>query len=339
MHVLVTGGNGHLGYNLVKALIEGGHTVRASVRSLADAAKTAPLRQLGAVELVEAELDRPEQLRAAMEGVEVLFHAAALYSVAEQGRDREIVEASVKGAEAALRAAADARVGKVILTSSIVTLPLTAPGAPPSTEADWTTDTRIVYFRAKTEAEKLAWKLAGELKLNLATILPGQIGGPGFSRNTPTLDQIECMMRNAFFMGVPDINMQYVDVRDVAAMHVLAAERDAQGRFIAAGDEGTTWRRLIEVMHGIDPRVKRSLMTLPDFMNPYLIYFDWVFAKVLGTPRTASPEALATLRGKRFNASNRRAREVLGWAPKFSLEDSLRDTMAALRTRRRSSQH
>lgn len=333
MRALVTGGNGHLGYNLVEALLAGGHTVRASVRSLADAAKTAPLRQLGAVELVAAELDCPEQLRAAMEGVEVLFHAAAVFSVAEPGREHEIIDASVKGAEAALRAAADARVGKVVLTSSVVTLPLVAPGAPAVTEADWTMDLRIAYFRAKQEAEKLAWKLADELKLNLATVLPGAIGGPGFARNTPTLDQIECMMRNAFFMGVPDINTTYVDARDVAAAHVLAAERDGKGRFIAANDESPTWRHMIEVMHGIDSRVKRPLMTLPDFMNPHLMVFDRLNSWLLGTPRTASPEALATLRGMRWNVSNRRARELLGWAPRFSLEDSLRDTLAVLRAR------
>lgn len=334
MRALVTGGNGHLGYNLVKALLEGGHQVRASVRSLADTAKTAPLRQLGAVELVEAELDRPAQLRAAMEGIEVLFHAAAVYSVAEQGRDQEIIEASVKGAEAALRAAADAQVGKVVLTSSIVTLPMTASGAPPSTESDWTSDLRIPYYRAKTEAEQLAWKLAGELKLNMATVLPGQIGGPGFQRNTPTIDQLETMMSGAFRMGVPDLNMLYIDVRDVASAHLLAAERDGQGRFIAVGDEAPTWRRIMEVMHGIDPRVKPALMTLPGLMKPFLIYFDWLFSKAYGTPRTASPEVIGSVIGRRFNASNRRAREVLGWAPKISLEDSLRDTMAALRANR-----
>lgn len=334
MRALVTGGNGHLGYNLVKALLEGGHTVRASVRSLNDAAKTAPLKQLGAVELVEAEMDRPDQLRAAMEGTDVLFHAAAVYSVAEAGRTREILDSSLKGAETALRAAADARVVKVILTSSIVTLPMTAPGAPPSTEADWTTDLRIPYFRAKTEAEQLAWRLASELKLDMATILPGQIGGPGFQRNTPTLDQIEALMSGAFRMGVPNLNMLYIDVRDVASAHLLAAERDGQGRFIAVGDEGPTWRRIMEVMHGVDPRVKPALMTLPGLMNPFLIYFDWLFSKVYGTPRTASPEVIGTVIGKRFNASNRRAREVLGWTPKVSLEDSLRDTMAVFRARR-----
>ena len=334
MRALVTGGNGHLGYNLVKALLEGGPTVRASVRSLDAAAKTAPLRQLGAVELVEADMKRPVQVRAAREGVDVLFHAAAVYSVAEADRNQEILDSSLQGAEAALRAAADARVRKVVLTSSIVTLPMTAPGAPPSTEADWTEDTSIVYFRAKKEAEQLAWKLAGELKLNLATVLPGQIGGPGFQRNTPTLDQIEAMMSGAFRMGVPDLNMLYIDVRDVAAAHVLAAERDGQGRFIAVNDEAPTWRRIMEVMHGIDSRVKPALLTLPRAMNPFLVHFDWLFSKVYGIPRTASPEVIGTVIGRRFNASNRRAREVLGWAPKVSLEDSLRDTMAALRARR-----
>ena len=125
MRALVTGGNGHLGYNLVKALLEGGHTVRASVRSLSDAAKTAPLKALGPVELVEAVLERPDQLRAAMEGIEVLFHAAAVYAYIDDGREQEIMDAAVKGAEAALRAAADARVRKVVLTSSAVTVPLT----------------------------------------------------------------------------------------------------------------------------------------------------------------------------------------------------------------------
>lgn len=334
MHALVTGGNGHLGYNLVKSLLDGGYTVRASVRSLNDAAKIAPLKQLGAVELVEAELERPDTLRAAMEGIEVLFHAAAVYSYFDDGRAQEIMDASVKGAERALRAAADARVRKVVLTSSAVTLPLTAPGAPPSTEDDWTEDTRVTYIRAKTQAERLAWPLAKELGLNMVTILPGGICGPGFSRNTPSLDVVEAMMYGAFRMGVPDGNFPYVDVRDVVSAHVLAADRDAQGRFIAINDEQPHFRTILEAMHRIDPRVKLPLMSMPEFMVPVLPLFDRLNALTLGTPRIAAPDLMATLRGKRWNASNHRARQVLGWAPKVSLEDSLRDTMTALRARR-----
>ena len=334
MRALVTGGNGHLGYNLVKALLEGGHTVRASVRSLADTAKTAPLRALGPVELVEATLEQPEQLRAAMEGIEVLFHAAAIYAYLDAGREQEIMDAAVKGAEAALRAAADAHVRKVVLTSSAVTVPLTLPGAPPSTEEHWTADTRVTYIRAKTEAERRAWPLAKELGLSLVTVLPGAICGPGFARNTPSLDVVEAMMYGAFRMGVPDANFPYVDVRDVVSAHIMVAEQDVQGRFLAINDEQPHFRKMLDTMHRIDARVKLPLMGMPDFMVPALPLFDRLNAWTLGTPRIASADLLATLRGRRWNASNHRAREILGWAPKLSLEDSLRDTMTVLRARR-----
>ncbi len=114
MHVLVTGANGHLGYNLVEQLLAGGHRVRASVRTLDDPSRTARLRALGDVELVEARLDRPDQLRAAMEGVECLFHAAAAYVNVHGDREREILDSSIRGAQAAVTAAADAGVRKVV---------------------------------------------------------------------------------------------------------------------------------------------------------------------------------------------------------------------------------
>jgi dihydroflavonol-4-reductase len=333
MHVLVTGATGHLGSNLVPALLNAGHRVRAGVRDVRNAEKSAALRRLG-VELVEADLSRPEQLRAAMEGIEVVCHAAAVYSYFEPGREREIIDVSVHGVEAALRAAADAKVRKVVLTSSVVTLPLTRPGGPPSTEDDWTSDLRVPYIRAKTEAERLAWKLAPELGLNLVAVLPGSFGGPGFSKNTPTIDILEALMLNAFRMGCPDANLPYVDVRDVATAHVRAVEKDVRGRFVAANNEMPSFRRLLEVMNSIDARVKKPLMALPDAMIPLVPLFDWLNGKTLGTPRIASPDLLATLRGRRWNASNRRADEVLGWRPRISLEQSLRDTMAEIRVRR-----
>jgi len=334
MRAFVTGGNGHLGFNLVEALLAGGHRVRASVRSLADAAKTAPLRALGGVEIVEAELGQPARLRAAMEGIDTLFHTAAVYSTCEPERDAEILDASLRGTENALRAAADARVRKVVLTSSVVTLPLTAPGAPPSTEADWTTDLRVAYFRAKTEGERLAWRLAGELGLNLATVLPGGIIGPGFQRNTPSIDLIEAAMFGEFLLGVPDGNFTLVDARDVARAHLLAAERDAQGRFIVC-DAQPSFRALMEALHAIDPRVRLPLMGLPVFMARTLPLFDRLNHRMFGTPRVATPELIATaVSGRHWNVSSARAQAELGWAPAIPLERSLRDTMDAIRARR-----
>lgn len=330
MKALVTGANGHLGVHLVRQLLAAGHTVRAGLRSVNDPARRARVAPLGAVECVQADLDRPDGLTEATDGVDVLFHTAAVYSICDPSRNAELHRASTAGLEAMLRAAARTGVRKVVLTSSAVTVPVTRPGATPSTEADWNDDLRVPYVRAKTEGERRAWTLASELGLNLVTILPGAFGGPGFERNTPTIDVLEAMMRGAFRAGVPPANLPYVDVRDVARAHLLAAERDAQGRFLAVNDEQPSFAKLIEVMHGIDPRIKRPLATLPGFMMGAAPFFDQLNARTLGTPRTVTPEMIAMTRGKRFNASNRRARELLHWRPAVPLEQSISDTLEAL---------
>ena len=183
MKVLVTGANGHLGTNLVQDLLAAGHTVRGSVRDLADASKTAHLKALGAVELVEADLDRAASLRAAIDGMDAVVHTAAIYRLYAPGQDDEIVRASVEGIDTTLRAAHAVGVKRVVLTSSTATLPLSLPGAKAVTEFDWTRDLRVPYLRAKTEGERHAWVLATELKLDLAAVLPGAFGGPGFQRN------------------------------------------------------------------------------------------------------------------------------------------------------------
>ena len=334
MNVLITGAGGHLGYNLVAEMLAAGHTVRAGLRSLHQREQRDRLHKLGPIEVVKTDLDRPHELPAAMQGIDVLCHAAAVYSLCEPQRETEILRVATSGLAGVLRAAAQARVGKVVLTSSVVTVPLTSPGAAPSTEADWNADLRVPYLRAKTEGERRAWDLADRLGLQLVTVLPGAMGGPGFVRNTPTIDLLETMMRNGFRAGVPRFNLPYVDVRDAARAHRLAAERNVGGRFIVVNDELPDFRELIEAMHALDPQVKLPLAMLPNRLLGAVPLLDRLNAWSLGTPRTVSPELVATMRGKRYNASNRRARAELGWAPRFSLAQSLDDTMEALRRRR-----
>lgn len=335
MRALVTGGNGHLGFGLVQALRSRGHRVRASVRSLADADKLAPLRALGDVELVEADITDTSQVREAMDGVEVLFHAAAVYSTAETRREREILEAALRGTETVLRTAAAAAVQKVVLTSSVVTLPLTAPGAAPATEREWNADLRVPYMRAKTEGEQLAWRLAESLGLNLVTVLPGGIIGPGFQRNTPTIDLVEAAMRGLFRMGVPKGNFTFVDVRDVAEAHLRAAERDTQGRFIIC-DQQPSFRELVERLRAIDSRIARPLMETPRFLERFLPIYDAISHRLARTPRVATPDVMASVFGGRiWNVSSERAERELGWAPTISFDQSLRDTVQVIRGRPR----
>jgi dihydroflavonol-4-reductase len=336
MHALVTGANGHLGYNLTRELLARGDKVRASVRSLADAMKAGPLRALGKIEMIEVDVFRPDQFRAALEGIDVFFHLAASYAyVIDRGREEEqVIRPSIDGATNAIRAAAEARVPKVVMTSSAVTLPLTRPGAPPSTEENWTDDLRVPYFRAKVLAERKAWELAKALKVNLVTVLPGAICGPGFARGTPSTDLIECIMLGYFRTGIPNLNFPYVDVRDVVSAHVLAAEKECSGRFIACNDHLPSLLELNERMHAIDPSVPRALMMLPDFMLAVAPLFDRLNHRLLDTPRSVSFEYLATTKGKIYNASNQRIKRELGWTQSAPLEVSLKDTMEQIRLNR-----
>lgn len=339
MQVLVTGASGHLGYNLCRALgSRPGYEVRGSVRSLADAARTAPLRALGGVELVELDVRDPAGFEAALRGVEVLFHVAASYVVVTRGEAqvRELLRDSVQGAETALAAAARAGVRRVVLTSSVVTLPLRRPGEPPATEADWASDLRVPYFRAKTEGERAAWRLAERLKLDLVTVLPGGIGGPGFHRRTPTLDLLEGIMLGMLRMGAPRLNFTYVDARDVADAHVLAAEKGASGRYIVSNELSPTFMEFARTMHEIDPAVPAAPLELPAFVNPLLPLIDALNSALLGSPRTATPEAIASLSGLAYRVSSARARAELGWSPRFTLRESLADTMVAIRALRRA---
>ncbi len=158
--------------------------------------------------------------------------------------------------------------------------------------------------------------------------------GPGFARNTPSIDVIEMMAMGAMRIGVPDMTYPLVDVRDVVAAHLLAAEQDCDGRFAVINDPQPKLRSILEAMHAIDPKIARPMMTMPRFMSKALPLVDRLNRVVLGTPQTLSRELAGSLDGKIWNVSNRRIRETLGWRQSITMEQALRDTIDTLRANR-----
>lgn len=75
------------------------------------------------------------------------------------------------------------------------------------------------------------------------------------------------MARGGLRMGVPDMNFPLVDVRDVVDAHLLAAERDCEGRFIVCNDVLPSMREMLQALHEIDPAIPLPMMTLPDFIS------------------------------------------------------------------------
>ena len=153
-------------------------------------------------------------------------------------------------------------------------------------------------------------------------------------RGTPSTDLIECIMFGYFRTGIPNLNFPYVDVRDVVSAHVLAADKECSGRFIACNDHLPSFLELNETMHAIDSSVPRALMMLPDFMLAIAPLVDRVNHRLLGTPRSVSFEYLSTAKGKIYNASNDRIKRELAWKQSVPLEVSLKDTVEQIRLNR-----
>src|SRR5438128_1803064 len=139
MRALVTGANGLIGANVVRALLDAGHEVRAFVRDTSDLASLAGLD----VELARGDVLDPRSLLDAARGCEVLFHSAAVFAYWRQTRER-LEAVAVQGTVHAIDAAREAGVGRMVLTSSSVVLgssprpeprdelaDLTEPDAPP----------------------------------------------------------------------------------------------------------------------------------------------------------------------------------------------------------------
>lgn len=334
--VMVTGANGHVGSNLTRELSRRGYHVRASVRDIRDTSKTAHPAEAGAREVVGLDVRDVDNFSSVSRGIDILFHCAATYRyyTGSTDADAEMTRDSIEGASAAIRAAHANRIGKVVMTSSSVTLPLVDRGGAAVTEENWRTDLRVPYMRAKVLAEKEAWKLAQELGVELVTVLPGAIIGPGFLRRTTSTDTIEGIMLGGMRIGAPNANLPLVDVRDVVCGHIMAAERQCRGRFSLVNDRHTSFLEITRIMHAIDHSIPVAPRILPDFVMRGGTFFDWLNAKTLGAPRVLTGPVIQSLLGKEWAVSNARAKEELGWRPEISVEQSLADTISTLRSLR-----
>jgi dihydroflavonol-4-reductase len=332
--ILVTGANGHVGFNLVKMLLEDGHdNLCVSVRDKDDPTKTAALKALGVKDIASLDVRDEPTFRKVCAGVQFLFHVAATYRfhTGSTEADAALIEDSMAGVRSAMYAAAANKVNRVILTSSIVTLPVAADGAALPDEACWAHQKDVPYIKAKTEAERLAWQMAQALGVDLVTVLPGAVIGPHFGRGTQSTDFVLAIMKGSMRLGTIGAQMPLIDVRDVARGHVLAAQKGESGRYILAADAPPAFPEIITTMRKVDPKVPRALMVVPEALYAALPFFDWLSHKTLGTPRTMTAALAKTMKSGRMLADNHKAKRELGWQPAVSTEQSLRDTMAELR--------
>ncbi len=259
--VLVTGGSGYLGTQLIAALLRAGHEVRTTVRSLdAEAGVRAAVGRGGAddttLELMEADLASDDGWAAALDGIEEVHHVASPIPPAQPADPDELIVPAREGTLRVLRAARVAGARRVVLTSSFAAVGYTPKAVRDYTEADWTdpdTPGLPPYPRSKVIAERAAWDFiaTGGGDLQLVAVNPTFIAGPSLVRELrSTLAGFKAIIEGTR-PALPRQRFGVVDVRDVADAHIRAmADPGAAGkRFLLLADGPTmTWRELAQVV-------------------------------------------------------------------------------------------
>ncbi len=323
-YVAVTGATGHLGSVLVYRLLKMGYRVRAVVRST-DRLREVPWVQGDGLDVAVADITDAAATKSALAGVMGVFHAAAAFGVSRLSAT-ELRRINVAGTENVLRACAQHAVRRVVLTSSAAAIGTSGPRREVRDERVWNDRSHEIYARSKLESERRAWELSHELGLDLVSVLPGAMLGPGFNRLTPTLEMVDGAVKNAFPMVLP-IDFAFTDVRDVADAHVRLYETGASGRYLVAGPT-LSFRTLLQEIHELrgDVRVPNEM---PSWLVRILPILDAVSHVATRAPRRIRSGFVAEYVGRSHVLSMEKATRAIGWSPR-PLTVTLGDTLTWL---------
>ena len=186
--MLVTGANGYVGMAIVDLLVQAGVPVRAMVRN----PKNADALKRPGVEVVIADLQDKESLRAAVSGVWGIFHIGAIFRQA--GLPEEVFyDINAEGTRRLFDVAIEAGVKRIIHCSTGGVLGHIAN--PPGNESS-PYNPGDMYQRSKLEGEKIAMEYFRSGKMGGVVIRPAMIYGPGDTRNLKLFRMIACVVRS-----------------------------------------------------------------------------------------------------------------------------------------------
>jgi dihydroflavonol-4-reductase len=263
-----------------------------------------------ACEIVEGDMrDRQSMVRAAKD-VRYLFHVAADYRLWARN-SREIVHNNLEGTRVVMTAAQQARVEKVVYTSSVATLkPLPGEGADETSRLE-EQDAIGAYKRSKVAAERLVEAMIQNQALPAVIVNPSTPVGPNDVKPTPT----GRILVEAFMGRIPafvDTGLNFVHVNDVALGHLLALERGRVGESYILGGQNATLQQMLAVVAPLAGR-RPPRIRLPRGPLFPLAYATEAVAKVTRKEPLLTVDGLKMARYRMFFSSAKAVRE-LGFA-------------------------
>jgi dihydroflavonol-4-reductase len=301
--VLVTGATGFVGWHIAKLLMERGDTVRVLVRD------PRRLRESDA-QAVVGDLTDPSSLTRAVTGCEVLYHVAADYRLWAKD-PRELYRSNVEGTRNVLEAARNAGVDRVVYTSTVGCIGMPENSIGDEDQPVSEQDMYGAYKRSKFRAEQVALEYAQEA-FPVVIVNPTAPIGDHDWKPTPTGKIVVDFVRRNMPAYV-DTGLKVVDVRDVAAGHLLACERGRVGERYILGGENLTLQQIFERLEAI------SGLSAPKVQIPYAVAYaagvvSTAWAHVSGSEPRAPLDGVKMARKKMWVRHDKASRE-LGYMP------------------------
>jgi dihydroflavonol-4-reductase len=276
MRALVTGATGFIGYHVARHLVEKGSSVRALVRANSDVSH---LRALD-VEMVLGDIRDEGCLKRACIGCSQVYHVAADYRLWVPDVET-MYEINVQGTQNILRAASGGSVEKIVYTSSAGVLPFCTQGESVSENSRAAIGDMIGHYKkSKFLAEQAVYPFV-DAGLPVVIVNPSTPIGAYDSKPTPT-GRIVVDFLNGKIPAYLDTGLNFVDVEDVAAGHVLAAQRGRIGHRYILGNRNMKLREFfscVAAQTGHEPPAIR-LPYLPVLLAAYA---NEAFSRATGT--------------------------------------------------------
>ena len=321
MDVAVTGASGHIGGNLVRALLAEGRSVRVLVRKDRRALEGLP------VEMVEGDVFDVASLRRLFEGVKTVFHLAARISIV--GPEGGLVErTNVQGPRNVVQACRECGVQRLVHCSSIHAFD-TEPNDQVIDErrALALTPKHLAYDRSKAMGQTVVLDAVNAGQIDAVVVNPGGVMGP-YDFKVSRMGSVLLDIYHRRLPALIDGGYNWVDARDVAAGAIAAEKKGRAGQaYLLTGH----WVHICEVS-GMIARItgrKTPMLATPLWLAGFASYFSLASGKLKGKPPKFTPGAIRSIQMHRFISHEKATRE-LGYVPR-PFEQTVRDTLAWFR--------
>ncbi|MDB4968222.1 MAG: UDP-glucose 4-epimerase [Myxococcales bacterium] len=318
MRILVTGGAGHLGANLLRRLLaDGDADIRALVRG---GDNNEGVEGLG-IEVVQGDLRDASSLRAAVAGVDRIFHVAAQISTVE-GKEQELFENNVVGTKNLLAAAREAGVGRVVVTGSFSAVGHRHDGVPSDETVPFNPFEKVLPYEKSKQAVELECLRAVAEGQDVVIATSCAILGPHDyvpSRMGAVLRDFANGKLRAYIPG----GFEFVAARDICEGHVLAMKKGRTGHKYIISSGFHSMDQIMGIMERVTGR-KRPMRLPAAVMAAIAPVTQAIQTRLFPSrPQRLTPGAIRILRMER-HADTSKAQRELGFVP-TPLEDAVRE--------------